>query len=40
MDELRRLGAPVQSGRFGAHMEVRLTNNGPVTISLDTDLWR
>jgi D-tyrosyl-tRNA(Tyr) deacylase len=40
MEELRRLGAPVQGGRFGAHMQVRLTNDGPVTISLDTDMWR
>jgi len=40
IDELRRLGTPVQGGRFGAHMQVRLTNDGPVTISLDTDLWR
>jgi D-tyrosyl-tRNA(Tyr) deacylase len=40
MDELRHLGAPTQGGRFGAHMEVWLTNDGPVTISLDTDLWR
>jgi D-tyrosyl-tRNA(Tyr) deacylase len=40
MEELRRLGVPVQGGRFGAHMEVRLSNDGPVTIALDTDLWR
>jgi D-tyrosyl-tRNA(Tyr) deacylase len=40
MEELRRLGAPTQGGRFGAHMQVRLTNDGPVTIMLDTDLWR
>jgi D-tyrosyl-tRNA(Tyr) deacylase len=40
MRELRALGIPVQGGRFGAHMEVELTNDGPVTIMLDTDLWR
>jgi D-tyrosyl-tRNA(Tyr) deacylase len=40
MEELRRLGAPTQGGQFGAHMQVRLTNDGPVTIMLDTDLWR
>lgn len=39
MDELRTLGVPVQGGRFGAHMEVGLVNDGPITILLDTDLW-
>ena len=38
--ELRALGVPVQGGRFGAHMEVELVNDGPLTIWLDTDLWR
>ena len=28
----RRLGRPVPSGVFGAHMDVRLTNDGPVTL--------
>ncbi len=27
---------PVQTGRFGAHMEVRSTNDGPVTFLLDS----
>jgi D-tyrosyl-tRNA(Tyr) deacylase len=40
MQELRALGVAVQGGRFGAHMEVELTNDGPVTIVLDTDLWK
>jgi len=40
MQELRALGVQVQGGRFGAHMEVQLVNDGPVTIVLDTDLWR
>ncbi len=40
MQELRALGVPVQGGRFGAHMDVELVNDGPVTIVLDTDLWR
>jgi len=40
MEELRRRGAPTQGGRFGAQMQVRLTNDGPVTIMLDTDFWR
>jgi D-tyrosyl-tRNA(Tyr) deacylase len=34
-EELRALGVPVQSGRFGAHMRVALVNDGPVTIWLD-----
>jgi D-tyrosyl-tRNA(Tyr) deacylase len=32
----RDLGKPVQSGEFGAHMLVRLVNDGPVTIILDS----
>ena len=37
-DRLRgQLGASrVATGRFGAHMEVRLLNDGPVTLLLDT----
>ena len=34
--ELQALGHPVATGRFGAHMEVALVNDGPVTIWLDT----
>lgn len=30
------LGRPVPTGRFGAHMEVRLLNDGPVTVMIDT----
>ncbi|PSG90789.1 D-aminoacyl-tRNA deacylase [Aurantibacter aestuarii] len=30
------LGKPIQTGEFGADMQVELTNNGPVTIILDT----
>lgn len=29
----------VQTGEFGADMQVMLTNDGPVTIILDTDIW-
>jgi D-tyrosyl-tRNA(Tyr) deacylase len=29
------LGVPVEKGIFGAHMDVRLTNDGPVTIVMD-----
>ncbi len=30
------LGRPVESGEFGAHMLVSLTNDGPVTIIIDS----
>ena len=33
---LRASGLPVATGRFGADMKVRLLNDGPVTILLDT----
>ncbi|HVT66998.1 MAG TPA: D-aminoacyl-tRNA deacylase [Trebonia sp.] len=33
--ELRRLGARVETGRFGADMKVALVNDGPVTIIID-----
>ncbi len=29
----------VQTGRFGADMQVELLNDGPVTLVLDTDEW-
>ena len=32
---LRTLGVTVETGVFGAHMEVELVNDGPVTIILD-----
>ena len=34
-NELEKLGAHVERGRFGAHMEVDLVNDGPVTIIMD-----
>ena len=34
-DELRALGVPVETGVFGAKMEVELVNDGPVTVVLD-----
>ncbi|MEY2727493.1 MAG: D-tyrosyl-tRNA(Tyr) deacylase [Planctomycetota bacterium] len=34
--ELRGLGLPVQTGTFQAHMDVRLLNDGPVTLLLDS----
>ncbi|MGC4191196.1 MAG: D-aminoacyl-tRNA deacylase [Thermomicrobiales bacterium] len=36
-DALAALGVPVSYGVFGAHMEVSLLNDGPVTIWLDSD---
>ena len=36
-DALRSQGLEVKEGRFGSHMRVRLANDGPVTIILDTD---
>lgn len=30
--ELRKRGVPVKTGEFGAHMQVELVNDGPVTI--------
>jgi D-aminoacyl-tRNA deacylase len=32
----RRRGVKVEAGRFGAHMDVELVNDGPVTIILDS----
>jgi D-aminoacyl-tRNA deacylase len=34
--ELRALGIPVETGIFGAKMEVVLVNDGPVTIVIDS----
>lgn len=33
--ELRSTGIEVETGRFGAHMEVALVNDGPVTVIVD-----
>ncbi|MFA5466980.1 MAG: D-aminoacyl-tRNA deacylase [Candidatus Izemoplasmatales bacterium] len=35
LDELSRTGIIVESGVFGAHMEVGIVNDGPVTILLE-----
>jgi D-tyrosyl-tRNA(Tyr) deacylase len=32
---LRELGVPTQTGEFGAHMQVEIVNDGPVTIWLE-----
>jgi len=36
-DLLRAEGVEVETGRFGAMMEVELVNDGPVTLMLDTE---
>lgn len=35
-EQCRALGAPVETGRFRAHMVVHIENDGPVTILVDT----
>ncbi|OYO22824.1 D-tyrosyl-tRNA(Tyr) deacylase [Enemella dayhoffiae] len=37
VEALRQLGAEVETGVFGADMEVALVNDGPVTLILDAD---
>jgi D-tyrosyl-tRNA(Tyr) deacylase len=36
VSQLEGAGATVGTGRFGARMQVRLVNEGPVTIMLET----
>lgn len=36
VEELERAALPVACGRFGAHMEVELVNDGPVTLWVET----
>jgi D-tyrosyl-tRNA(Tyr) deacylase len=36
VDAARRLGVRVETGRFRAHMNVELVNDGPVTIVIDS----
>jgi D-tyrosyl-tRNA(Tyr) deacylase len=37
VDELRRRGASVQTGVFGAMMQVTSVNDGPFTVIVDVD---
>jgi D-tyrosyl-tRNA(Tyr) deacylase len=37
VDQLRARGTAVATGRFGAHMDVELVNDGPVTLVLTSD---
>ena len=40
-EKLKEYGVKnVEKGVFGADMQVSLINDGPVTVSLDTDIWR
>ena len=39
VDALRRRGAVVETGVFGAAMQVSLVNDGPVTLVIDSALW-
>ena len=36
VEAVRQRGIPIQTGQFGAHMEVELVNDGPVTLLLDS----
>ncbi|HKK97200.1 MAG TPA: D-aminoacyl-tRNA deacylase [Marivita sp.] len=38
-DQLTKQNVPVAKGQFGADMKVRLLNDGPVTIWMDTADW-
>ena len=40
-EELKNLGiSRVEKGIFGADMKVTFINDGPVTVMLDTDVWK
>ena len=39
-EHLRRAGVPCATGRFRAHMEVELLNDGPVTLVLEVSEGR
>lgn len=41
LEEMGKQGLKaVQHGEFGADMQIRLINDGPVTIVIDTDEWK
>ena len=40
MAHCRERGFAVEHGEFGADMQLTLTNDGPVTIVIDTDEWK
>ena len=39
-DDLKEQGLSVETGKFGANMQVGLINDGPVTIWMDTHEWK
>jgi len=39
IEALKEQELTVQTGVFGAHMQIELTNDGPVTIVVSTDKW-
>ena len=39
-ERLAAVGLAVETGKFGAHMEVELLNDGPVTLMLDSEVRR
>ncbi len=40
INQIKALGITVATGRFQAEMEVELINDGPVTLTLDTDFLK
>lgn len=36
IESIRQMGIPIQTGVFGADMKLSLTNDGPVTITIDS----
>ena len=38
ISKIREQNIPVKTGVFGAHMEVKLLNNGPVTVVIDAPI--
>lgn len=40
VDHCQQAGLATASGVFGAHMDVHLINDGPVTLIMDTDEWK
>ncbi len=40
IEQIKALGITVATGRFQAEMEVELVNDGPVTLTLDTDFLK
>lgn len=37
VDQIKKSGIVVKTGKFGQYMEVQLTNDGPVTIIIDSE---